>query len=231
MQLFDRMRLIQAEWYTRGAGFPLGRAPFTLFDDAKLTELATMAGLTLAEFKQQIVTPHLTMTCPLCGRPQTHLINCKGCGGDAWGWEFQLAHGEAIIPRLRQIYRQAARLSSPQAIAPACTSDDQLTHAEAKTYHWGGCMLCADCWQQTAPWEAYHTCPINLLHQKATYGYACSATISLDLMLDAAKLAAAIHKEWIQSADPPIAEWRCAILNHLYEAHPDKNGDTDNDKR
>jgi hypothetical protein len=152
IQFFEYIRWANAEFYTAH--------PLEQLSEAELAHLAEQNGLTVEDLRAQLTTPNEQLTCPLCGQPATHLVNCRGCGGDAFGGEWVLAHGEDLHQRLRTGLRTA--LSQPpeggQPFSPA--------HIEAATghaYQWGGCHLCPTCWTHTLPAEAYQTCPLKLL--------------------------------------------------------------------
>lgn len=88
MNFFESLRRANIDFYTAH--------PLEQFSDAELEQLAQQQGLTVAELKTQMTTPQVEMTCPLCGKASTHLTMCKGCGGDAWGFELR---GFCISPR------------------------------------------------------------------------------------------------------------------------------------
>jgi len=121
--------------------------------------MAGQAGMTVEDLRKHLYTSHIEMTCPLCGRPQTHLVGCKGCGGDAWGYECEMVHGEGFKDQLRQHLRLAL-------IQAEGTTPEQGEHAVRHAYALGGCMVCADCWRDTSlEWEAYATCPLYLVSE------------------------------------------------------------------
>jgi hypothetical protein len=121
--------------------------------DEQIAQLAANTGMTPDEFRQYVTTPHAEMTCPLCGQPSTHLVNCKGCGGDAWGWEFEAAYGEGSQDQLRQWLQSAlAELGA----------GERAQIAAQHAYQFGGCSVCAVCWHHTLPADAFETCPLKL---------------------------------------------------------------------
>lgn len=152
MNFFESMRRANTDFYTAN--------PLEFLSDDQLQELAEQNGMTVAELKQSMSTPHQEMTCPLCGRPSTHVVMCKGCGGDSWGFELELAHGEDAIQRLRD--GLAVTLQSRPQPAAVEWQPDQVQHAAQHAYQGGGCMVCADCWHHTLPADAYAICPLYL---------------------------------------------------------------------
>ena len=93
MSFFDSMRRANIDFYTA--------SPLEFLSQQQLAELADQQGMTVAELQEHLATPHVEMTCPLCGRASTHLVGCKGCGGDAFGFEMEEAYGAAAKPRLQ----------------------------------------------------------------------------------------------------------------------------------
>ena len=152
MEFFEDMRRAHADWYTAN--------PLEQLSDEKLGELANETGMTIEELQEYIKQPHIEMTCPLCGQAQTHLTTCKGCGGDAWGGEWEIAHGEDFREPLQE--RLQAAVSQLDFV-----SEEQVAHAAKHAYSWGGCLICRECWHNTLPVRAYETCPIKLLGDRA----------------------------------------------------------------
>lgn len=96
----------------------------------------------------------------MCGQPQTHLTGCKGCGSDAWSWEFEEVHGEDAADRLRERLREC--LSQAEGIA-----GDRVPHAVKHAYGMGGCLVCADCWRNViAQPDAHLSCPLVLISER-----------------------------------------------------------------
>ncbi len=151
-QIFEQMRRANADFYTAN--------PLEQLSDDDLTRLASEAGLTLEDLREQMTTPSVKLTCPLCGQPATHLVNCRGCGGDAFGGEWVMAHGERMHSQLKAGLRIALSHST-EASAPF--SQAQIEAATEHAYQWGGCQICVECWHHTLPSEAYQTCPLKLL--------------------------------------------------------------------
>ena len=149
--IFEEMRRANADWYTA--------SPLETLGEEELADLARQAGMTLDALRRHLATPHIEMTCPLCGRPQTHLIGCKGCGGGAWGREFEAAHGAGAADQLRQHLRTLLARADG-------FSQNKVQHAANHAYVWDGCMLCVDCWHNTLPYDAYLTCPLNLVSER-----------------------------------------------------------------
>jgi hypothetical protein len=149
MNFFESMRRANADFYTAN--------PMEFLSEEQLQELAEHNGMTVAEFKQHLSTPHVEMTCPLCGRASTHVVMCKGCGGDSWGYELELAHGEDAVQRLWD--GLAITLQTQPKPPEVELTPDQVQHAVKHAYQSGGCLVCADCWHHTLPADAYVTCP------------------------------------------------------------------------
>ena len=115
---------------------------------------------TVDALREAMTTPRLEETCPLCGLPHTHLSNCKGCGGDAWGYEFEEAHGQDAAHQIRQ--RLQAALVSSETF-----TREQIDHAPQHAYVYGGCLLCAECWRNVvAQPDAHQGCPLVLVSQR-----------------------------------------------------------------
>jgi len=158
--LFEQARRANAEWYTQN--------PLDAMSDEELAATITRLGLdkTVAELRAEATTPHLEMTCALCGRPQTHLISCPGCGRDAWGWEWEKVNGGAISAETPTT--QAAnrlRAYTRPALLTLGIPETQVEHGLKHAWQWGGCMICAECWQHTLPAEAYQICLLNLISE------------------------------------------------------------------
>jgi hypothetical protein len=153
IQFFEYIRWTNADFYTAH--------PLAQLSEAELAHLAEQNGLTVTELRTQMTTPSEKLTCPLCGQPATHLVNCGGCGGDAFGAEWLDAsrHGEDLHQRLRTGLKTA--LSQPPETGPSF-SPAQIEAAPGHAYQWGGCHICASCWHHTLPADAYQTCPHNL---------------------------------------------------------------------
>jgi hypothetical protein len=147
LSFFEEIRRRNADFYTAH--------PLTRLDDEAIVKLAADCGLTVEELRHQMVTPGVANTCALCGRPQTHLIGCKGCGGGAWGGEFEEAYGQEAAQQIRVRLREA--LSQVEGVSP-----EQAQVAAKNACAWGGCMVCEMCWHNTLPTSAYESCPIRL---------------------------------------------------------------------
>jgi len=152
MNIFESMRRANADFYTAN--------PLEQLSDAQLEQLAQQQGMTVAEFKAQLSTPQVEMTCPLCGRSSTHVVMCKGCGGGSWGVELEEAHGQDVIDRLRG--GVAVTLQTVGREQGVQWEEKQIHHAVSHAYQMGGCLVCADCWHHTLPTDAYQTCPLYL---------------------------------------------------------------------
>lgn len=146
LNFFEDMRRSNADIYTANPLLNLEQN-----NPVEFERLAQAAGMTVQDLSEHARKAHPEMTCPLCGRPSTHLVGCKGCGGDAFGLEWQEAYGPDFAARCR------SRLDS--AVANLPHGDRASKHA----YMWGGCQICPECWHNTLPTSAYETCPLKLL--------------------------------------------------------------------
>jgi hypothetical protein len=169
LPFFEEIRWANADWYTAN--------PLEQMSEDKLAELAKDANMTVEELRQHLATPHVEATCPLCGQPQTHLVGCKGCGRESWGWEFEEVYGQdarlQLRERLQAVLNDAEKLAEklpPNEQRPAFSgqafSGEQVQYAARKAYGYGSCMICAECWRHTLPGEAYLTCPLKLLSER-----------------------------------------------------------------
>lgn len=227
VEFFEEMRWANAGWYTAH--------PFDELSDDDLARLARQAGMTLDELRQCAAGPHVETTCPLCGQPSTHLVSCKGCGGDAWGFDLEAAHGDDAQAQLQEQLRQAL-VHAPGLDA----AGEQIRHAVQHAYNLGGCMVCSTCWFHTLPTQAYLSCPLHLFGEHV-FGIEGALPDGLTLAL----LNAGHHDkdqvkqligEWLRSlwahwtetwntlpAGPEhdaIAHWRAAILHAALYAKP-----------
>jgi hypothetical protein len=218
MDMFEYIRLTNADWYTAN--------PIDQMSDEELAPYAQQAGLTVQELRQLAKQPQVTMTCPLCGRPSTHLVRCKGCGGGAWGGEFEMAHGEQARARIRQALKKALEEDGERGNFTA----EQIEHAVRQAYQWGGCMVCPECWRHTLPRDAYLTCPLKLLADE-TLEPAQLPTGLMFVLISSPENEAEAVKSWFLGAwnhwldfwntvaDPAerqaIAGWRSLILEEF----------------
>ncbi len=169
--LFEQARRANAHWYTQN--------PLDALTDDELAATIARLGLekTVDELRAEAKTPHVEMTCALCGRPQTHLISCPGCGRDAWGWEWEMVYGGMPIDAMTfsaNAANQLRALARPTLLSlgfPEAQVTRGLTHA----WQVGGCMICAECWQHTLPADAYQICPLNLISAGAFTPHAVPA--------------------------------------------------------
>ena len=151
MWIFDQMRWDHADWYTDN--------PQASMSEDQLQDLAQQCGMTVDELRAAMTTPSVEATCPLCGLPQTHLSNCKGCG-DAWGYEFEEMHGQDAANQLRRRVKEA--LTSSETF-----TQEQVDRAVGHAYGFGGCMVCAECWRNiVAQPDAHQVCPLVLVHER-----------------------------------------------------------------
>jgi hypothetical protein len=155
MNIFEDMRRANEDWYTAN---PLDR-----LTDEELQPYADEAGITVEELRAQSKIPTIEMTCPLCGLPSTHLVGCKGCGGDAWSEEFHevfLETGGDFADPIREHLREFLAI---------CATDEQIEHALPRAWNIGGCMVCPECWRNTLPTSAFYTCPLYLVANRQLY--------------------------------------------------------------
>lgn len=194
--------------------------PYAHLSDEDLARLAAQEGVTVAELLKRLATPTIANTCPLCGRPQTHTNMCKGCGGGAWGWEFEEAYGEEAIEQMRTRLREV--LSQIEWV-----SQEQAEQSARHAYTYGGCQICAECWRNTLPYDAYETCPLRVLGQ-ATVAPGWIPEPLLMAALEAPRgRGKTIARQWVEAtrlywteawntvAGPEreaVARWRASIL-------------------
>jgi len=224
VDIFTQMRWDNADWYTA--------SPLAALSDDQLSEMARSAGMTVEELRQYLSTPHVEMTCPLCGQPQTHLTSCKGCGGDAWGWEWQEAHGEDAADRVRLHLHMS--LSEIEGAA-----GERLQHAIKHAYCWGGCMVCAECWRNVVVQpDANLTCPIALVAEHVLEarvipsGMFLAAITATDRERAAGEWLEAVGTRWTETWNtvPEGAEreavtaWRRALLKAAFNVLPGGEG-------
>jgi hypothetical protein len=233
LPIFEEMRRANADFYTAN--------PLENLNDEQLVALAEQAGMTIEELRLHLTTPHIEMSCPLCGRPQTHLVGCKGCGGDAWGWEWEECYGEDAANRVRQ------RLREFLARAEGVTQN-QVHQAVKHAYTWGGCQVCVECWHNTLPGEHFLTCPLNLAAERALNpGRRLPNVLLLAVLYEETALhlqekRQAAGREWLEATwlrwvehwntapeaeRPAVAEWRAALL---YAAFMDEPPETESPK-
>jgi hypothetical protein len=220
VDIFTQMRWDNADWYTA--------SPLAALSDDQLSEMARSAGMTVEEMRRYLSTPHVEMTCPLCGRPQTHLTSCKGCGGDAWGWDWQEAHGEDAADQVRGYLR--ASLSEADDAA-----GEQLQHASKHAYHLGGCMVCAECWRNVVVQpDANLTCPVALVAGRVLEAHAIPPGMFLAVIAAADRERAAgewlegIWARWTETWNTvpdggereAVTAWRAALLKAAFTVLP-----------
>lgn len=162
--------------------------------------------------------PPLDMRCPLCGQASTQMFGCKGCGGDAWGWEFEALYGEEAVAELR------AHLS--QTLTAAGMELEGVGHATRHSYVLGGCLLCADCWRHllaapVRPLRSSDTCPLLFLGERWLEGEGWMPTAYLpalwagqtwDEWSAAVEAAWCVPDETIQTEWEAVAHWRRTLL-------------------
>lgn len=141
--------------------------PADVIEEQMLQEMADAVGKTLDEFIAYLREEKESMTCPLCGRPASHLIGCKGCGGGAWT-EHEFMHGEGVLSQIRQALVSDLGRVRDRHLQKADEGevwpfdDERVKYATGNAYNHGGCSICATCWYHTIPTDAYQTCPLQL---------------------------------------------------------------------
>lgn len=222
-EFFEYIRRSNADLYTAN--------PLENLDDKSKAALAAELNMTPEQFQEYMRTPHDRMTCPLCGRPSTHLVGCKGCGGDAWGGEAEMVWGDD--------FRDSLRIRLQQAVKPIKdVKPAQIEHAAEHAWTYGGCMVCPECWHNTLPAEAYATCPLKLLADRTLepshlpFGlmFAMQNKAGEDERAEAARewlKAAWIHwtDAWNTVADPEqrkrVWRWRHHLLAAAWDVSPE----------
>ena len=207
---FETIRRANTDWYTAN--------PLTNLSAEEMEQLAEQTGMTVHELRRHLTTPHIEMTCPLCGQPQTHLVSCKGCGGGAWSGEFEMAHGQAAATLLRDTLRERLASTDQQGGDP-CFSPDQIEHAVSHAYTGGGCMVCATCWHHTLPTEAFRTCPLQLLSE-----ILLSQSVPVDLLL--LLWGRDRDEENEENGVALVVQWVESVLAHWTEHWNTETGDT-----
>jgi hypothetical protein len=214
LPIFEEMRRANADFYTAN--------PLENLNDEQLVALAEQAGMTIEELRLHLTTPHIEMSCPLCGRPQTHLVGCKGCGGDAWGWEWEECYGEDAANRVRQRLREFL-------VRAEGVTQNQVHQAVKHAYTWGGCQVCVECWHNTLPGEHFLTCPLNLAAERALYPdrplpnalifAVCYIEDEEERVTAGLEWIEAVRARWVEHWNTApkeewaaVAEWRTALL-------------------
>ena len=198
--------------------------PLEQMPPEKIVELAQKMGLTVEEMLAEAQRPKASLTCILCGQPSAFLTGCKGCGGGAWGWEFEAACGQGAARRRQQVlatYLEAAG-----------HHPERVQHAIEHAYQMGGCLICPACWTHTVQPNAYMICPLYLLDERLTAKeqqrpllnqalFLQNITRTVDAVLDWVK---GIYHYWCRTwnteADPEkrsqIAAWRQTLLEAAF---------------
>ena len=202
--IFDEMRRQNADWYTEH--------PLLSMSEEELKKLAKQAGFDdLDAFKIFCFQPSPEMTCPLCGRPQNHLSDCKGCGTGAFmNWDFEEAYGENAWKTLRNRLKEV--------LIPKY-GEEKAGYVVKHAYD---CCVCADCWKETIQSsEAFRTCPLRLLADRTLTGnLAETFWMSGNLWaIDKDDIAGSVKQwginlwnRWVASAAEDVADWRATIL-------------------
>jgi hypothetical protein len=190
----------RATWYTSH--------PLENLDEAALAPLAEEAGMTPDALRAHLAQPHIEMSCPLCGQSSTHLVGCKGCGGDAWGWEFEAIYGEEATTELRT--------HLTQTLLEAGVEPERIVHATRHSYVLGGCLVCADCWRHllradpARSLRSNETCPLLFLGERSLEGEGWIPTAYLTALWagqDWTTWRAAVEAAWCAAEEMPQTEW------------------------
>lgn len=192
--------------------------PFEQLPAEELDRLASKMNLTVAQLKAQQHERSVVLTCPLCGQPSTHLVGCKGCGGNCWGFEFEELFG---------VKARATLKKKLAGVVKGIADADAIEHAAKNAYTFGGCMVCPTCFYHTLPTSAFQTCPIYLLHEFVLVGTSASLLIALynqrtdeEIQQASVKWINSVARYWCEAWNTAIdtterekiARWRVAIL-------------------
>jgi hypothetical protein len=190
----------RATWYTAH--------PLETLDEVALAQLAEEVGMTTDALRAHLAQPHAEMSCPLCGQASSHLVGCKGCGGGAWGWEFESLYGEEAAVELR------GHLT--QTLLEAGVDMERVGHAARHSYVLGGCLVCADCWRHLLradplrPLRLNDTCPLLFLGERCLEGEGWIPTAYLTALWvgqDWTTWCAAVEAAWCAAEETPQTEW------------------------
>jgi hypothetical protein len=110
--------------------------------EQRIRELAERMGLDPDRAWAEAQAPKIELTCPVCGQPATMSIQCRGCGGDAFA-----EYGNAELAAARRHILDLP-VGTPEA----------RKYAAEHAFGPGGCMVCADCIEQTLSNDAI--CPL-----------------------------------------------------------------------
>lgn len=224
MSLFESIRRANIDFYTA--------SPLEFLSQQQLEDLAQREGTTVEELREYLSQPHPEMTCPLCGRASTHLVGCKGCGGDAFGFDMEQVYGADATTNLRDAL--AVTLHAKGESQEVEWQEDQIHYAVEHAYQLGGCMICATCFHHTLPYDAFQTCPIYLHHERTletTRSIPFQALLRALLNGEQARAwVARVFQHWCEiwntgysSAEEKqaIAAWRATILHGALD-HPEE---------
>ena len=203
MNIFEDMRRANTDFYVAH--------PLTFLEKEQLAALAEAHGMTVDELKAHLMQPRIESTCPLCGRPSTHLVQCKGCGGGSWGFEMEEAYGHDVIERLRQ--GLTVTLQTAGQTVAVTWEERQIQHAVQHAYQMSGCMVCPACWEHTLAYDAYQHCPLFLLTERIT----AHSSIPFQSML-AALISGEQPAVWVKRI---FRHW-CEIWNTAYATEAEK---------
>lgn len=217
--IFDELKRQNANWYTAN--------PILAMDEKKRQQLADKLHITVDQLMSQAITPSFDSTCPLCGRPQTHLSDCKGCGSGAFsGWDFSEAYDDRDA-NVEPIYGTARKRIRAALKDTLTTKFGELAeYANKNTYD---CMVCADCWRQTIAESAtFYICPLKLFSDRIVAGSIGEVfIISAGWMVDGDHIEASykrwigdIWSTWIENQDKTVADWRATIVEAALNPEP-----------
>jgi hypothetical protein len=186
--IFDELRRQNPGFYTEH--------PFLKMSDEELQRYCP-EGMSLDAFKMMCFQPSEEMTCPLCGRPQNHLSDCKGCGKFAFtSWDFLDVYGEEAPKRLKTELKAFLERQHPGA------------RAEFASQNAFDCMVCVECWKETIQTsQAYLFCPLKLFSERILHGDIVQGLLYLGR---SGEEVINILKQGVASylSDPKTAPWR-----------------------
>lgn len=181
--------------------------PLERMSEAELRAFARRVGMSVEGLRNQTRQPHVSMTCPLCGRASSHLVQCSGCGDEAWGVDLALSYGDEAVTNLRS------------ALAQTLTGDgwgaEAVDHGVAHAYYAGGCLLCAECRQATGEPGICYTCPLFLFseqHLEEPDGLPSGYYLAMLRGQPHSEWTAAVLRQWTQDQPPTVAQWRTTLL-------------------
>jgi hypothetical protein len=181
--------------------------PLERMSEGELRAFARRVGMSVESLRRQAGQPHVSMTCPLCGRASSHLIQCQGCGDEAWGLDLALSYGEEAVTILRTAFAQT--------LARTGWDSEAIQHAADHAYYPGGCLLCAECRQQTNAPGICYTCPLFLLsehHLAEPDGLPSGYYLAMLRGQPHSEWTATLLHQWTENQPPTVAQWRTSLL-------------------